>query len=206
MNLVDHTWVFNNAIPKRICDYIIKEGNQHKLKIGETGYSIKKDISPLAKKKKLYKRIRNSDICFFDDIPWVNRIIDPYIREANRNSGWRFDISCSEPFQFTKYALNQHYHWHQDSLPNPYPEGHKRAGLTRKVSTSIILSDKKDYKGGDLLFNYQVGANKIDKLKLDNLEVGSIVVFPSFLWHKVTSVTKGLRYSLVGWYLGENFR
>ena len=53
MNLIDHTWIFNGAIPKRICDLIIKEGNQKNLTIGETGYSIKRKNSPQVKKKKL---------------------------------------------------------------------------------------------------------------------------------------------------------
>jgi len=206
MNLIDHTWIFNGAIPKRICDLIIKEGNQKNLTIGETGYSIKRKNSPQVKKKKIYKKIRNSDICFFDETPWINRIIDPWIKEANKNAGWQFQIEKSEAFQFTKYGLNQHYHWHQDSFANPYPEDHKYPGLTRKLSTSIILSDKKDFKGGDLLFAYQTGFNKVHKLHMNNLEVGSIVVFPSFLWHKVTPVTRGKRYSLVGWYLGDKFR
>ena len=32
---------------------------------------------------------------------------------------------------------------------------------------------------------------------------GSIIVFPSFLYHQVTPITKGTRYSLVMWVLGR---
>ena len=32
---------------------------------------------------------------------------------------------------------------------------------------------------------------------------GSIIVFPSYMYHQVTPVTKGNRYSLVLWALGE---
>ena len=35
---------------------------------------------------------------------------------------------------------------------------------------------------------------------------GSIIVFPSFCWHRVAPVTKGTRYSLVMWNLGRPFR
>ena len=38
------------------------------------------------------------------------------------------------------------------------------------------------------------------------LEVGTVVVFPSFVWHKVEPIIKGTRFSLVGWYLGERFK
>ena len=35
---------------------------------------------------------------------------------------------------------------------------------------------------------------------------GSIIIFPSFNWHQVTPVTRGTRYSLVMWNLGEPWR
>ena len=35
---------------------------------------------------------------------------------------------------------------------------------------------------------------------------GSLVVFPSFVWHRVKPVTKGVRYSLVIWNLGYPFK
>ena len=38
------------------------------------------------------------------------------------------------------------------------------------------------------------------------LPKGSIIVFPSFLWHRVKPVTKGVRYSLVVWNLGYPFK
>ena len=38
------------------------------------------------------------------------------------------------------------------------------------------------------------------------LPKGSLVVFPSFVWHRVCPVKKGSRYSLVIWNLGWPFR
>ena len=35
---------------------------------------------------------------------------------------------------------------------------------------------------------------------------GSIIVFPSFVWHRVKPVTSGTRYSLVVWHLGRSFK
>ena len=37
-------------------------------------------------------------------------------------------------------------------------------------------------------------------------EKGAVVVFPSHIWHRVTPVTKGTRYSLVVWFLGKPFK
>jgi len=38
------------------------------------------------------------------------------------------------------------------------------------------------------------------------LPKGSIIVFPSFLWHRVKPITRGTRYSLVLWQLGYPFK
>jgi predicted 2-oxoglutarate/Fe(II)-dependent dioxygenase YbiX len=38
------------------------------------------------------------------------------------------------------------------------------------------------------------------------LPKGSICVFPSFVWHRVTPVTSGTRYSLVIWNIGHPFK
>ena len=37
-------------------------------------------------------------------------------------------------------------------------------------------------------------------------EQGSLVVFPSYIHHRVKPITKGKRYSLVVWFCGEPFR
>jgi PKHD-type hydroxylase len=71
----------------------------------------------------------------------------------------------------------------------------------------VQLSDPKDYKGGELEFQFR---NTDDPTPtrpcLEILPRGSIVVFPSFVWHRVKPVTEGTRYSLVIWNLGYPFR
>jgi PKHD-type hydroxylase len=73
----------------------------------------------------------------------------------------------------------------------------------------VSLSDDKEYKGGDFEIDFR---NK-DPDKKSNTRVikeirpkGSIVVFPSDLWHRVKPITKGVRYSLVIWNLGWPFK
>jgi len=44
------------------------------------------------------------------------------------------------------------------------------------------------------------------KICTEILPRGSIVVFPSHVWHRVRPVTKGVRYSLVIWNLGYPFK
>ena len=58
---------------------------------------------------------------------------------------------------------------------------------------TLNLNDPSEYEGGELrLF----GVGKLEE------EKGRLSFFPSFLPHEVTPVTKGVRYSLVVWFLG----
>ena len=38
------------------------------------------------------------------------------------------------------------------------------------------------------------------------MKKGDIIVFPSFVHHKVNPVTKGTRYSAVQWWCGDPFK
>ena len=79
---------------------------------------------------------------------------------------------------------------------------------------TISLSDPNEYEGGNLEFdfrNYSKPDNEKDRLSRikECIEIrpkGSIVVFPSFVYHRVIPVTKGTRYSLVCWSVGDPFR
>ena len=89
-------------------------------------------------------------------------------------------------------------------------------GKIRKLSIVVSLVDKSKYEGGDFqldLRNKEIDFKKKETQDVRNIltlnelnEAGTIVVFPSFLWHRVTPVTKGTRYSLVGWSLGQPWR
>ena len=75
--------------------------------------------------------------------------------------------------------------WHNDQA--------NFTGPTRKISFSLGLSNSNEYEGGDLVIKTSFKENHY---KLDR---GDIIVFPSWVLHKVTSVTKGKRRVVVGW-------
>ena len=64
---------------------------------------------------------------------------------------------------------------------------------------SILLND--DYEGGGFKF-----AGNIDNPIGGNGTKGTVIVFPSYHSHSVEKVTKGIRYSLVVWFLGKGFK
>ena len=217
MNLKNYYYYYQSALSPRLCDDIIEYGKHHQSQMAVTGSATnkqklnKKDIKNIQKKRK-------SNIVWMNDT-WIYREIHPYIHEANRLAGWNFDWDKSESCQFTKYGVGQYYGWHCDSHDEPYyrpqnadgtyPDDH---GRMRKLSVTISLSDPNDYVGGNLEFDFRNSMDvewKKGKTTKECVEIrprGSIIVFPSFVWHRVKPVTKGTRYSLVIWNIGLPFK
>ena len=169
------------------------------------------DLQSIGFRKDL-KKSRHSDVVWLND-QWIYKEIQPYVNQANANAGWNFQWDWSETCQFTKYSEGQYYGWHCDSFEEPYGEDNNKKmddafrGKIRKLSVTVSLSDPDEYEGGELEFDFR-NENPDDKerniVKCEQiLPKGSLVVFPSFVWHRVAPVTKGTRYSLVisnvGW-------
>jgi len=200
--LLEHNyWFFESVIPPKICDDIIKFALDKKETRGVIGgYENKKDKEGLFN----LKQKRNCNIVWLNE-PWIYEEIMPYANIANINSGWDFQIDYPEPMQFTKYKKGQFYDWHCDALIKSEPE-------IRKLSMTCQLTDQSEYKGGELEFDFRT----YNPVKRDEsrhvvtekraLSKGSIIVFPSFVWHRVKPVHKGTRYSLVVWCRGKKFK
>ncbi len=209
MNLTNYYWYFKSAIPERICDEVIKYGLSHQDKLARTGNFTNKELTE--DEIKNLKRKRHSDIVWLKDT-WIYKELNPYVHMANKKAGWNFQWDWSEECQFTKYKLNQYYDWHCDSWDKPYEKEGPDHGKIRKLSMTCQLTDGSEYEGGELEFdfkNYPPHMRDEAKHKIQCKEIlpkGSIVVFPSHLWHRVKPVTKGRRYSLVSWYLGYPFK
>ena len=204
MFLDNYYWYFQSAVPLKDCNKIIKKGKSKKVE--------KAMISDDKKEFITKKEKRNSQVVWLDE-RWIYDIIQPFVHTANRNAGWNFEWDWSERAQFTQYKKGMHYNWHRDSTAEPYPIelGSSWVGKIRKLTSVLVLSNPSEYKGGELEFQFQAEDpqfNKGRKIKVAN-EVapkGSIIVFPSFVWHRVKPVTKGVRYSMPTWHLGWPFK
>ena len=223
MNLKHAYWYFTSRLGDRFCNDVIQHANSKKELVAVTGDTSKKvkkrtkkalnneGISDSITKKELkdLKKHRNSNVVWLED-RWIYEEIQPFFHMANQNAGWNFEFDYFESMQFTKYKLNQFYNWHQDPFPEPYnnPNNPNFHGKIRKVSGIVQLSDPKDYKGGQLEVQPRMTANPKLVLNTDKhfKPRGSIIIFPSHLWHRVKPVTKGTRYSLVIWALGQPFK
>jgi len=137
------------------------------------------------------KDIRRSRITWLHDETLKNFLYDKFQR-ANREV-FGFDISYIADVQLSEYdsAYQGNYDWHIDvdwSSPLFYD---------RKLSMSIQLSDPNDYDGGDLNFR---------DVNFQAKQQGAVIIFPSYLYHQVTPVTRGKRLSLVSWIEGNRWK
>jgi|TARA_A100001391_G_scaffold157386_1_gene115621 PKHD-type hydroxylase len=212
MNLKDYYWYFDSVLPHKFCDELIKYGNTKKEELGLIGEISEKNASGKSLEDRDFqdlKKKRDSNVVWLSD-RWIYREIHPYVHEANKNSQWNFEWDFSEACQFTKYKLNQYYDWHCDSWEKPYANDNGNINYRnkiRKLSVTCQLSDSSEYEGGELEFQYRNKDNPNMVAPCEQAKKkGSIIVFPSFVWHRVKPVTKGTRYSLVIWNLGKPFR
>lgn len=212
----------SRAIPPSICEEIIKIGKDTWTEYGQIGggedgfedhFTRKSGVAWLDRDAKL-----SDGGTIFDHIT-------PHIREINEEY-FKFDLNFHESYQFTTYKYDprekEHYSWHCDGHHTPYteeecekdPHKEERVGGYRKLSYSVNLTHPDNYEGGHFEWTDPFAINP-QNMTPDNItyraqqssrEQGSIIVFPSFLYHQVTPVTRGMRHSLVGWIAGPTFR
>ena len=193
MILKHNYFYFTKAVPIETCKKILKVG--------------RKQISEQATTMKgLDKATRDCKVAWVQE-KWIYDIINPFIHIANKNAKWNFQWDWNETCQFTIYEKDQYYGWHTDqgheSIKHPYSKNID--GKTRKLSLTLQLTDKTEYEGGEFQFKWIDENGYQIRLVDDAKDIGTVIIFPSFIWHQVLPVTKGKRESLVNWSVGKNF-
>jgi len=187
-NALHNFWIFKNELDANTCKKIINLGS--KKWIDATVKATGQDIVNLNERK---------TNVFFSNDSWLFDIASSYMKKANENSNWNFEISAAETMQVTKYKKGDYYNFHYDGngfTKIDTPKNKLTHGKTRKLSMTIILNE--DYEGGEFEFFSHPDLIKEKK--------GTIIVFPSYMEHRVRPITKGTRYSLVVWFVGEPFK
>jgi len=190
------TYAFvKNVFNKEECEAIIKIGTS--LNINEAGVIKKEEKEKNIKiSNKISSSIRKSNISWIfpnENTEWIFRKITDVVTSAN-NEFFKFNIyGLNEGFQFTHYkAPGGHYDQHIDKF---------YGGIIRRLSFTILLNDKKDFKGGE----FEIYEGRGETIVREQ-EIGNMIIFPSYVMHRVSPVTKGQRYSLVGWVTGDNIK
>ena len=190
-------WVYRDVISekdrnkvKRIAK---KSGYSEAFTGGRDGESANKD-----------KKLRDTDVAWSND-QYLYDLFCPFVHHANEQAGWKYDLDWFESVQIAKYKKNQHYCWHKDGSGDhfgTYSEGNSK-GKVRKVSLVACLSN--GYVGGDLELALQK-QDEENEVLYPEMKVGDVIVFPAYVYHRSTSITKGTKYSAAMWCLGAPFK
>tara|TARA_R100001163_G_C5067634_1_gene206925 strand:- start:5265 stop:5879 length:615 start_codon:yes stop_codon:yes gene_type:complete len=202
IGLQNYYWLYKGLLPIETCKNIIAFCKNKRE--SQRGVTYHESQDPKTK-----DHIRESNVRWIDD-EWIYNEILPFVHNANEQAGWNFNIDWNETIQFTEYKTNQYYGWHSDNFNHPFGEKHHPnfRGKIRKISVTVSLSDSDDYEGGDFELDYRnssKGSGNHITTVTDARQQGSIIVFPSFVFHQVKPVIKGERNSLVLWCLGPTW-
>jgi len=163
-------------------------------RVAEAASATQFQKAKLGAEKEDNDKARRSRIAWLSDNTWLKDRLWRFAEEANRRA-FAFDVTRCCDVQYTEYHETEkgHYDWHVDvSFTNDVP-------YDRKISLTVQLSDPSDYEGGDFGIHNQT-------LPDWHKEKGTVLVFPSYMLHKVNPVTKGIRRSLVAWFEGPRWR
>ena len=175
---------------KEQCQHIIRCGQSLPQQDGLVGNKPKEKIKD--------EKIRISKISWipFDYVecrPMYSKL-EQWVKNININHFGFEGIEITEQAQYTEYNKGEFYDWHMDSDVE-----FSKQPPVRKISMTLLLSDEKDFEGGELeLIKEQNEAKK--------LKQGHAIFFASFIRHRVKPVTKGTRSSLVMWFGGPSFK
>jgi PKHD-type hydroxylase len=204
--------VVPNIINPYQCDQLkeLFEDNEHLQTAGMTGSRFEPSPdseianNPDVRNVKIIRILENfsNDQMIQNVVNGIMSIVD----QVNQSS-FRFDIDAFHQIELAKYDEGGKYEFHTDT-------GAFEASRCRKLSFSLSLTDEEEYSGGELSF-FGIQPPPDQNLTPEELKtpqwnykppVGSIVIFPSFMPHKVNPVTEGTRYSMFGWFEGPRFK
>ena len=191
-------YVFPRVVATDVCEQIVLDCKQNILK--------KATVLNPDKSSRDDPEVRKTSVHFIKDKDnKVNELVWHFLREANKIQ-FHYELTFFQAIQFAEYKDGGFYGWHQDA------SGVDPNNETRKLSLTLVLSDPDTFEGGELQFYNgdrpmeDMGKITAEQVTNDIKAQGTVVVFDSRDWHRVTPVTKGVRHSIVCWTVGPNFR
>lgn len=180
----------DNVFSNEQLEFLLSEDNWKGLRVGYVGEDSRAVYNPEI------RSMLGTEIDFnkLDFMYWEN--LEIAINEAN-SQFLHVDIdTILETLQLMKYTeeIKGHYDWHIDT-------NLARNSVVRKLTMIVMLSDpEKDFEGGELLV--RLGNSETSLKQVQN----RAWIFPSWLPHKVSPVTKGTRKVAVVWVSGPEWR
>jgi PKHD-type hydroxylase len=151
-----------------------------------------------AETKEEIEKHRVSNVKFHDrneNTAWIFDKLNFIIQAANEQF-YNFHLNGYSQFQYTTYDSKGRYDWHTDLS---FGQKYDKDAELRKLSLTLLLND--EFEGGE----FQINDGKEELATTIPMNKGRVVLFPSFVIHRVKPVTKGIRKSLVVWVIGPKF-
>lgn len=182
--LEDYIYVVKNALSLNLCNEILNEFKDDEEWVDTAvGSGVKKDVRNCKTIIISYPHViqKNNEVRHRLD----NAIFDGATKCIQKYND-KFPhclIEEDSGYELLKYPEGCFYIQHVDSFK----------ARPRSVSCSFILSD--DFEGGEFAF--------FDRELKYKLEKGDAIMFPSnFMYpHEIMPVTKGIRYSIITWFI-----
>ena len=192
-------YVFPRVITPDICEQIVKDCKQNIL---EKASVLNHDKTS----SRDDPEVRKTAINFITDKDnKINELTWYFLREANKIQ-FNYDLEYFQAIQFCEYKNGGFYGWHQDA------SGIDKSNEVRKLSLTLVLSNPDNFEGGELQFYNgdrpmeDMGEITREQITKDIKAQGSVIVFDSRDFHRVTPVVEGTRHSIVCWCCGPNFK
>jgi PKHD-type hydroxylase len=194
---MEYALPFDHPLLPNFCEYVVFDGFMpHEVdRIRGLWADDEAERATVSGKDRYNDELRRSSVMFLepsDSTRWIYERIAGIGCECNAQR-FRFELNgFLQPLQLTKYGTGEYFDWHMDF--------HAGEISHRKLSVTVQLSDPDEYEGGDLQFMVNNRTETAPRGK------GSVIVFASFILHRVTEVTAGKRHSIVGWLSGPPYR
>jgi PKHD-type hydroxylase len=181
-------WVRSEeSFSREACDWIVALGSSSQANLGGVGDG-KLGGGRLAERRQSFVHRIHADertAAFHSQLEGLAYRIN------DRHYGLEID-GIVPPDYIEYHAGFGHFDWHNDYA-------YLSAERARKLTLIVQLSDPADYEGGQL----EVFDTEPSPLPRER---GAVVAFPTFVPHRVTPVTRGVRRSLILWATGPTFR
>lgn len=188
--IVDH-----NFFTASECDFISHHCSTLKLKEGEE-YNKYSHIP----------QQRRANIAFIDTITpetqWLYEKFNNIITHYN-DSHFDYDITGYDYMQYAKYGVGDKHDFHMDLPMGTRMLDYYLTECFRKLSVILLLSEPGvDFEGG----NFEINHFSEQFPNNTNMRKGTVLIFPSFMLHRVAPITSGIRQTISVWPIGPKFR
>lgn len=176
-SLYDATWT-NQVFTDAECDAILAKYAGAQL---QPGLLMHQSAPSLSARKSAIRFVPYNQ----EDL-WIFERLQAVAAAVNQALGFELK-GFDEGFQLGRYAEGEFYDWHADLGAD--------VSAFRKLSLVTQLTPPGDYEGGELeFFPASVQAPR---------DRGIVIVFASYMPHRVLPVTRGTRWSMASWVAGE---